>query len=50
MDDYYDSPITVWRTVATKFEDDVVNEIVSIYAAGYESAKNETTTIPKEEN
>ena len=28
MDDYYDSPITVWRTITTKFEEDAVNEII----------------------
>ena len=28
MDNYYDSPITVWRTAATKFEEYATNEII----------------------
>lgn len=28
MDDYYDSPITVYRLFSTKIEEDVANEII----------------------
>lgn len=30
MSDYYDSPIIVFRPIATKFEEDAVNEIMSV--------------------
>lgn len=81
MDDYYDSPITLYRAVTTKFEEDAVNKIIRAvseyeldidkekliaalkhdkerymdaykkgYADGYKSARNETMTIPKEED
>lgn len=81
MDDYYDSPITVYRLFSTKIEEDVANEIIRAvseyeldidkekliaalkhdkkrymdayrkgYTAGYESARNETMSILKEED